>query len=264
MKKVLTFGADPEAVLWSIDNERLVGASESGFPSHDSSGNKRKIREGKPVLKCDGASFTFEIETPPFTNPEAGVELFRMALTDLSNHSHHLDFFGGGRIENTSIGGHIHFSQPVDNKLTKILDATIGHLGFVVGGKNQWLRVKKGSYGKYGSVERKNYGFEYRTPPSWLISEEWTLAYLSLAYTVGHAFNEESDKCFNTILELNKLKIPKRYRLLKALDFYKKEFPHIYYGKHLSPIFRSIRTNKTWKAVYKPTYETTCLKRWKL
>jgi hypothetical protein len=260
MKKILTFGADPEAVLWNIDSGQIIGASSAGFPSHGSARANRK-----PSLKCDGHSNTFEIETPPFTNPEAGVELFREAFTALSNYrSYHLDFLGGGRVGGQNLGGHIHFSLRLDNDIRRVLDSTLGHLGFIVCGKNQWSRVKTGHYGRYGDTESKSYGFEYRTPPSWLVSEEWTLAFLSLAYTVGHAVNEKKSALHKFVLKVEGEKLPKRYKLLKIIRHLKQEFPHIYYGRHLSPIFRTIEDHKTWKTVSNPSYKDCSLKRWKL
>lgn len=260
MKKVILFGADPEAVLWDINNNCIIGAHSAGFPGHGSVSVKKE-----PQLKCDGASSTFEIETPPFTNPEAGVEIFRQALIKLANYeSHNLDFFGGAMIGNICIGGHIHFSLPRDDMIVRVLDRTIGHLSFLVSGKNQWERVKSSRYGRYGNTETKPYGFEYRTPPSWLISEEWTLAFLSLSYTVAHAFNENKSKVYSKLDAIHNEKIPKRYKFLKALRYFKEDFPHVYYGRHLSPIYRTITSNKTWKAISKPKYENCCLKRWKL
>lgn len=92
-----------------------------------------------------------------------------------------IEFYAGHYVDNHPIGGHIHFGVPADPETTNSLDIVMYSLSNCIDDKAQRQRREKSGYGKRKAVRNKEYGFEYRTPGSWLLSPAVTLVNLTFA-----------------------------------------------------------------------------------
>ena len=119
---------------------------------------------------CDGASDTAEFRPEPATDPETAAQncitLVRDSVYLLEDNE--VDAWAGGSAKNQTLGGHIHFGVPYDRGVIAPLDAFVG------APLHQVCPVEetrsRGGYASFGAIETKPYGFEYRTPPSWLVA----------------------------------------------------------------------------------------------
>jgi hypothetical protein len=184
-------GADPEFAIVDPATGYLTGAT---FQLTNAFGNIG--------ADCSGG----EIRPSP-GSPRQVTENIR-ALIRASLDSHYKDkilLAGGGsdspetsRGSNCKIstGGHIHFNvrwesnsygEPNEDyrRHIALLDRYIGRpMKAMVGGR----RGGGGGYGAEGSIDTKEYGFEYRTPPSWLTDPRLTEAVLSVGYLITEKF----------------------------------------------------------------------------
>ena len=163
---MFTLGCDPELVCRR--NGSFVSASRF-FKMHSSFGldgceSIAEIRPGYSESPVDLTSKIYQII-------EYGVE---------KTHNE-LEFFSGHYVDDYAIGGHIHFSIEPDAKIIEGLDVVLGSFSNCIDDKEQKLKRERTGYGKRGAYRRKYYGFEYRTPGSFLLSPSVTLIELTLA-----------------------------------------------------------------------------------
>ncbi|MDD3853865.1 MAG: hypothetical protein PHD40_09480, partial [Syntrophomonadaceae bacterium] len=99
-----------------------------------------------------------------------------------------------------SIGGHIHFSNiKLTGGLLRALDNYLGLVVFLIENPITAVRRRR-KYGFLGDFRLKDHGgFEYRTPASWLVSQEITLAVLCLAKIVANRYALLPHNFLNTI-----------------------------------------------------------------
>lgn len=96
---------------------------------------------------------------------------------------------GGGRDWSYSTGGHIHFNvhwrgEDEKNRILKLLDRYIGiPMKLLPGGPRNGNQ--NAGYSVLSAYDSKSYGFEYRTPPSWLTDPRLTEAVLSVGYLIA-------------------------------------------------------------------------------
>src|SRR5690606_17952603 len=75
-------------------------------------------------------------------------------------------------------GGHVHFSGlPLTGPIIRALDTYLA-LPFLLIENPVKARRRRAKYGRLGEVRRKRWGFEYRTPPSWLVAPRFAEAAL--------------------------------------------------------------------------------------
>ncbi len=92
-----------------------------------------------------------------------------------------LEFISGHFVDGYAIGGHTHFSIDPIPEIIDGLDIVLGSLSNCIDDKIQRQKRERSGYGKKGAYRRKSYGFEYRTPGSFLLSPSVTLVHLTLA-----------------------------------------------------------------------------------
>lgn len=92
-----------------------------------------------------------------------------------------LEFISGHFVDGYAIGGHTHFSIDPLPEIIDGLDIVLGSLSNCIDDKVQRQKRERSGYGKKGAYRRKSYGFEYRTPGSFLLSPTVTLVHLTLA-----------------------------------------------------------------------------------
>ena len=91
-------------------------------------------------------------------------------------------YAGGGKSLSKAIGGHIHFNIPSSKELVRLLDDFIGKPLLAMKGSE---RSSGNSYGKLSAIEPKPYGFEYRTPPSFIGKPDLFEGVVAIAYCLA-------------------------------------------------------------------------------
>jgi hypothetical protein len=104
--------------------------------------------------------------------------------------------FNGGSISNgieyrgldgDSIGGHIHFGVPYDEKLMWRLMLPSVFLLYLEKNPRNIQRRSDHEYGKLNDYRDQRHGFEYRVPCSWITDPQFSLGVLSLYHSVVRA-----------------------------------------------------------------------------
>ena len=147
-----TIGCDPELICHR--NGQFVPA-HNFFKSNSSFG-------------LDGCESTAEIR-PGFS--ESPIDLTAKIYTILDyghDKAPDLEFIAGHYVDDYSIGGHTHISIDPIPEVIDALDIVLGSLSNCIDDKMQ-------------RQKRKSYGFEYRTPGSFLLSPSVTLVHLTLS-----------------------------------------------------------------------------------
>lgn len=179
-------GADIEFVLRHVNGKYILASkyfSKHGKVGYDSiwlrgSRNKHPIAELRPQASKDPRNLVGNI-----------YRCMQMAIRKINNS--HIEWLAGGQpLKTYPIGGHIHFSQvPLNMKLIRSLDNYLTLPLFLLESKESMNRRPK--YGFIGDYrEQFHGGFEYRTPPSWIISPTITKGVLSLAKVIASNFKQ--------------------------------------------------------------------------
>jgi len=92
-----------------------------------------------------------------------------------------LEFYAGHYVDDHPIGGHLHFSVSPNPEIVSSLDIILYSLSNCIDDKQQRQRRERSGYGKRKAIRTKHYGFEYRTPGSWLLCPSTTLVTITLA-----------------------------------------------------------------------------------
>lgn len=175
-------GADPEFMMSNARNNRMTPASQY-FPKDGMVGcdnirvpsrQQRPVAELRPKPDCSPLQL--------FSNIKQALQ----AASKLAPYRNIKWIAGSQPFGGYSIGGHIHFSNlELNNHIMRALDNYIGLPLFLI--ENQATAVKRRKkYGFLADFRVKDYGgFEYRTPGSWLVSPEITIAVLCLGKIVA-------------------------------------------------------------------------------
>lgn len=192
----IRLGADPEFMIANSKNGKMVPASEF-FP-----------REG--IIGCDNIRIpsrqqrpVAELRPKPEASPTDLYTNIKQALEQANKLTpyRNIKWLAGSQpFSGYCTGGHIHFSKlELNNQSLRALDNYLGLPIFLI--ENQSSSIKRrNKYGHLGDIREKDYGgFEYRTPGSWLISPEITLAVLCLAKVVGSNYLHLKRNYFITV-----------------------------------------------------------------
>ncbi len=189
-------GADPEFMMVNSKNGRMLSASNF-FP-----------REG--IVGCDSIRIpnrqqrpVAELRPKPETSPINLTENIRIALSAANRMAPYRNvrwLAGSQPIAGYSIGGHIHFSNTQLNfRILRALDNYLSIPIFLI--ENPHTAVKRRK--KYGFLfdyrTKEHGGFEYRTPGSWLISQQITTAVLCLAKIIASNYQHLPQNYLNSV-----------------------------------------------------------------
>jgi len=148
------------------------------------------------------------------------------------------------------IGGHIHFSGvPLSSHLIKVLDLYLA-VPLMLVENPQTAALRRPTYGFLGDFRPKDWGFEYRTPASFLVSKEVTEAAYCLAYvlavhhaelplvdiyepTIQQSFYNGSAETFHPIVAAN-------LSVLRQLSTYDR------FRSYIEPLFRMVESGQSW------------------
>lgn len=198
MPKKLTVGTDPEFLVLDEGNNifsahQLLGSDTEaliGTDGHQS--GYKEIGELRPNYGEDPIELTKNVR-----------ELYEMLSVVLKIKRRKLKIYtGGGGDLGFSLGGHIHLGLPMHTNLTIMLDDFIGIPLQKLKGAT---RVRRRDYGRLSDVKRKPYGFEYRTPPSFIGKPDLFEGVVVVAYCLAKTWidvvNNESSFKYNDIPE---------------------------------------------------------------
>ena len=200
----INIGADPEFSLVSKNNlDQFVNANQivkSQFDFPIGADGHASILEMRPDHSNNIDEFLCNVEDVL----KETSELIDSNIYDLIT--------GGGRFKNEPLGGHIHFSGIKPNgDILKMLDDFIGcPIKSCKGGKRV---VANNNYDQLSAFRNQPHGgFEYRTPPSFLINKKFTESVYIVSFLVvkTYCFYRKIQKDFEynspiTIDDLKKL-----------------------------------------------------------
>ncbi|WP_020616339.1 putative amidoligase domain-containing protein [Paenibacillus daejeonensis] len=244
----LQIGADPEFVLLRSDG-RIVSPTRFLEP-HGAAGCDtvvvgRTVRHPVAELRPDPASNPAELATHV-------RRLLQQAAAKITERD--LRWLAGGMpVPGLGLGGHIHFSGTwLSNRLLRMLDSCVAFPLALV--EDPAGRKRRPRYGMLGDYRLQPHGFEYRTPPSWLVSpmaaqaafalgmlsvrELWTL---SAAYGTLPAEQPELVAAYyEGDRELLHEGMRSFLELITRTDAYSE------LGRFISPLLSAIRSGATW------------------
>ncbi len=177
-----TLGADPEFVLLTQDG-RVVPASRY-FPPGAAAGSDSVVVRG--VRRWPLA----ELRPDPAPEPAALTAALRRLLARASRRVGDAPFIwraGALPVPGLPLGGHIHLSgvAPTPERLRALDNAVALPLRLL---EPPGAARRRPRYGALGDFRRKAHGgFEYRTPPSWLVSPTLACGVLALAKIAAEA-----------------------------------------------------------------------------
>jgi len=253
--KDFTIGADPEFLIFDENNE-IIAADKWGNEEDN--------------FGADAGDINFEVRPTPSYSPLEVVnnihEIFLQQIFKESKFANvyswkagsyfspHRSFYDNGY----PLGGHIHFGTKgiiAGRDSTKILSQYVGACSILIEDRKEGQKRRAGEeeyycYGQPNNFRTQNYGFEYRTPSSWITSPYVAAAILCLAKTVlfevinntsfkpGNYANKEDFKEMNTTKV--KLHFPKLWDDVKKMALYP------IYKQYLEFIPFLVDNNRNW------------------
>jgi len=176
--KELMIGLDPEFLLTRADGTKMdcseiVPASSTNPVGTDGEAQgyrdvgEFRPKEGSPKVLKD--------------NMKGLLAQLGVMIRDRGSNTEKV-YAGGGKALSKAIGGHIHFNIPSSKELVRLLDDFIGKPLLAMKGSE---RSSGNSYGKLSAIEAKPYGFEYRTPPSFIGKPDLFEGVIAVAYCLA-------------------------------------------------------------------------------
>jgi hypothetical protein len=242
----LLIGADPEFVMKSPSGN-LILASKF-FPLRGRVGCDAiwlgQNRANKPLV---------EVRPKPSADPQVLVQRIYECLTHAANRVSRIScswLAGSMPYDGFPIGGHIHFSgvepnfamlRALDNYLTLPLTMAEDKKGI----------ARRPKYGYLGDYRLKKHGgFEYRTPPSWLVSPTLTKGVIAVAKVIVLHYQELTQ----TPLHDPDLQVAYYEGDKEALSFWaqllcqelKEVAAYERYKKYIDPYMDYINSGKKW------------------
>lgn len=176
-------GADPEFLMLNRVSKEIVYATHICQDMREHAG----LHE----LGADGCGSTFEARPQPSENPLKVVNnLHQIFIGHCARHPQllNLRWQAGSHQSGAPLGGHIHFglsNRKLGGKTgTELLSNYVGALSILLEDKEEGKKRRSTGYGGAGDHRIQKYGFEYRTPSSWLTSPYVAAGFLCLAKTV--------------------------------------------------------------------------------
>ena len=177
----LLIGADPE---FALIHKRRDGEERSV--------NAYRICGRSHKFGCDGRQDTAEIRPEPADSPQELIthiyECFYEGLK-LTNAGRYF-WKAGSYVTGKPLGGHIHFNyNSPPGEFCRALDHLLGvPIARLEDQEERHHRCY--SYGNFYSYRGQDWGVEYRTPASWLVSKGIAFGVLSIAFAIFYEFKK--------------------------------------------------------------------------
>ncbi|WP_051321903.1 putative amidoligase domain-containing protein [Alicyclobacillus contaminans] len=249
-------GVEPGAFLLGADVELILRNAEGKMVL----ASRYFTRKGR--VGCDDRSIQFdgkrlplmELRPEPDSTPLGLVANLREAMLEAIEKINRANVewrAGSMPFRRYWTGGHIHFSSiPFSSRLVKALDNYVG-LPLMLVEDARTARLRRQRYGFLGDIRHKDYGgFEYRTPGSFVVHPDITMAALCLAYVVAvhhrelplvDLYQERLQTAFLTgDKDLLRPIAERNLRALSGLSAYER------YKEYIDPLMDMIRRGQTW------------------
>jgi len=158
-------GADPELMI--TKDGKHVRARNVFYPQDD--------------FGCDGCDDVAEIRPGKAKSPLELTTRIHALLVLGHKIDNKMCFHAGSHVNGYPIGGHIHFATPANETILNNLQILYEEFEKIVFCPAGLKERQKTGYGNPKTIRRNDYGFEYRTPASWLLSPEITFVAICLA-----------------------------------------------------------------------------------
>lgn len=243
----VTIGADPEFVLLS-QSGKVVPASRY-FEPHAAAGSDSAVVSG--VLRWPIA----ELRPAPAREPRVVASRVRGLLAAAARRAAGAPpmrwLAGAAPVRGLPLGGHLHLSGAMltGERLRALDNAVALPLRLL---EPPGAGRRRPRYGSLGDFRPKAHGgFEYRTPPSWLVSPTLARGTLALAKVAAEHSRElaahrplDDDAMRDAFYADDRAKLlagaDRIYRALRATSGYAK------YQGDIDPIFRAIAEGRRW------------------
>ncbi len=188
-----------DAVKVGLDPEFLLFDRQGGFvPANRVLGSDSTSEE----VGVDECQATGELR-PQEGTPAKVVKTVSTLLTRLGRKikSRELLVYAGATVDtgdeydDISLGGHIHFNIPYCEDFVEALDSFIGAPMLRMADSD---RRDDDEYGELSEWESKPYGFEYRTPPSFIGKPDLFAGVIAVAYCVARTWVAYKRRIGNT------------------------------------------------------------------
>lgn len=242
-------GADPEFVLLSPEG-RIVPASRY-FPPGAAIGSDSLVVSG--VRRWPLA----ELRPAPAAEPAVLAGELRRLLAEAARRAgdEPLTWRAGALpVPGLPLGGHIHFSgvAPTPVRLRALDNAVALPLRLL---EPPGASRRRPRYGVLGDFRRKAHGgFEYRTPPSWLVSPALACGVLALAKIAAETperiarplDDERVRAAFYADGEDEGARHALAGAVREVMRSVRQTEGYAKYGRLIAPLFRAIESGKTW------------------
>lgn len=274
----IMIGADPEFIL--TEAGRTVSAV-----------NYTEFNNTSSEIGCDGGRHPIEIRPPPMpiTDIKRMVNNIEDIIIEISQAcKDNMRIYAGAsrRIRDhdcdshyesiVPIGGHIHFGCPrfinrredypikpntelnddfyIDrDKIAWLMDVLfLPIINFFINPKELYERTRKG-YGKIGDVRYQSWGFEYRTPYSFIISPFLTKAFFALTALIVYNYkriplridlHQDIIKYYRDIKDMKKLKAIYKQIKPTIIKLIKYNSPNPEFDSYIISLFSLIENKK--------------------
>ena len=242
-------GADPEFVL--LTPEGRVAPASRYFPPGATVGSDSLVVHG--IRRWPLA----ELRPAPAAEPAALAGVLRRLLAEAARRTgdEPLTWRAGALpVPGLPLGGHIHFSgvAPTPGRLRALDNAVALPLRLL---EPPGAAGRRPRYGALGDFRRKAHGgFEYRTPPSWLVSPALACGVLALAKIAaeepGRIARPLDDQGVRDAFYADGDGGTGRERLVLAvrevMDSVRKTEGFARYRAWIQPLFRAVESGKRW------------------
>ncbi|HUC90643.1 MAG TPA: hypothetical protein VMS09_01290 [Paenibacillus sp.] len=243
----LLIGADPEFVLLRPDG--MIASADRFFPPSGAAGTDT-VRAGTRLLRP-----IVELRPDPAEDPgELSRNLWRLLhrAAGLTVGQPLRWLAGAMPVRGVALGGHLHLSGvELNARLLRTLDSLVALP--LAAAEDSAGRRRRLRYGALGDFRRQPHGgFEYRTPPSWLVSPMVANAAFALALASARDYRRltvpELPACderyrrayYDGDRELLREACGKTHDSLRRLPSYAA------LGQWIEPLFTAIRLGATW------------------
>lgn len=211
-----SLGGDMEGLILKRNGRGYIPAKNTKFNSTSPTAWVGKDGSGNQV------EFRFKPSQNPYiliNNFENSLKIFR----DWAVQGNSGGLIFGHYKHSQCLGGHIHFSVPLESDLVKKLDYYLAVPVMLLSDTKELVLRCKSNYGKLSNTEEKRYGGEYRTLGSFPIDKALTCEIFVLAGLIGEQFRQFSpsrlsSKCIKSYYDGDK-----KYFLKNHLAFIKTE-----------------------------------------
>lgn len=196
---MITLGTDPELVF--LGPHGLINVRDVGMDRQDGHGDHN------PEIGGDGHPWIVEMRPPPAEDPIEVVAHLRRIMKNnykrMKNPTlnyNDIAWQAGSFVKNKPIGGHIHFGGiELSDYILTACDGIIGQITLLLEDSDGASKRRHGSYGQLSATRPKDWGFEYRTPASWILSPQISVGVLALGKAVIYEEVHQEKYCIKKL-----------------------------------------------------------------